>query len=52
MCVQGSMGERIFSEIPLQLAGVQRMLEVMDWGSYDAKGTFINIGVVGNIWPS
>jgi hypothetical protein len=46
------MGERIFSEIPLQLAGVQRMLEVMDWGSYDAKGTFINIGVVGNIWPS
>ncbi|KAH8967000.1 hypothetical protein BDL97_03G054900 [Sphagnum fallax] len=47
VCVQGSMGEGIFSGIPLQLAGVRRMLEVMDWGSYDAKGTFINIGAVG-----
>ncbi|CAK9214410.1 unnamed protein product [Sphagnum troendelagicum] len=33
------------------------MLEVMDWGSYDAKGTFINIGAVvlnrqNGQWPN
>ncbi|KAJ7295642.1 hypothetical protein O6H91_03G008700 [Diphasiastrum complanatum] len=48
VCVQGSMGEGIFTGMPLQLAGTRRILEAMDWGSYGAKGTFINIGAIGS----
>lgn len=48
VCVQGSMGEGIFSGMPLQLAGTRRMLEVMDWGQYESKGNSINIGSIGS----
>lgn len=44
------MGEGALASIPLQLAGSRRILELMDWGNYDAMGTFINIGPIG-IWP-
>ncbi|KAK3121458.1 hypothetical protein QOZ80_8BG0653710 [Eleusine coracana subsp. coracana] len=47
VCVQGSMGQGAFAGIPLQLAGTRKILEVMDWGDYDAKGTFINFGAIG-----
>ncbi|KAL6639970.1 hypothetical protein ACP70R_022280 [Stipagrostis hirtigluma subsp. patula] len=47
VCVQGSMGQGAFAGIPLQLAGTRKILEVMDWGDYGAKGTFINFGAVG-----
>lgn len=47
VCVQGSMGVGIFAGMPLQLAGTRRLLEVMDWGEYESKGTFINIGSIG-----
>lgn len=47
VCVQGSMGEGIFSGMPLQLAGTRRLLEVMDWGEYEAKKNFINVGSIG-----
>ncbi|EFJ31312.1 hypothetical protein SELMODRAFT_169443 [Selaginella moellendorffii] len=46
VCVQGPMGEGIFRGMPLQLSGSRRMLEVMDWGDYGAKGTFVNIGAI------
>uniref|UniRef100_A0A0E0LTB9 adenylate kinase n=1 Tax=Oryza punctata TaxID=4537 RepID=A0A0E0LTB9_ORYPU len=47
VCVQGSMGQGAFAGIPLQLAGTRKILEIMDWGDYGAKGTFINFGAVG-----
>ncbi|KAK1288672.1 hypothetical protein QJS10_CPB19g00648 [Acorus calamus] len=47
VCVQGSMGEGALAGMPLQLAGCRKILEGMDWGSYDAKGIFINIGSIG-----
>lgn len=47
VCVQGSMGEGVLVGMPLQLAGTRNILEFMDWGDYDAKGTFINIGSIG-----
>ncbi|XP_050881230.1 adenylate kinase 5, chloroplastic isoform X2 [Lathyrus oleraceus] len=47
VCVQGSMGEGALSGMPLQLAGSRKILELMDWGDYGAKGTFINIGSIG-----
>ncbi|XP_051187136.1 probable adenylate kinase 5, chloroplastic isoform X1 [Lolium perenne] len=47
VCVQGSMGQGAFAGIPLQLAGTRKILEIMDWGDYGAKGAFINIGAVG-----
>ncbi|XP_021319891.1 probable adenylate kinase 5, chloroplastic isoform X3 [Sorghum bicolor] len=47
VCVQGSMGQGAFAGIPLQLAGIRKILEFMDWGDYGAKGTFINIGALG-----
>uniref|UniRef100_A0A0D6QX12 adenylate kinase n=1 Tax=Araucaria cunninghamii TaxID=56994 RepID=A0A0D6QX12_ARACU len=47
VCVQGSMGEGVLAGMPLQLAGTRKILEFMDWGEYDAKGTFINIGSIG-----
>lgn len=47
VCVQGSMGQGAFAGIPLQLAGTRKILEIMDWGEYGAKGTFINFGAVG-----
>lgn len=42
------MGEGALSGMPLQLAGTRKILEYMDWGDYEAKGTFINIGSIGN----
>lgn len=45
--MQGAMGEGALASIPLQLAGSRRILELMDWGNYDAMGTFINIGPIG-----
>lgn len=47
VCVQGSMGVGSLAGMPLQLAGTRKILEYMDWGDYDAKGTFINIGSIG-----
>ncbi|KAG8046932.1 hypothetical protein GUJ93_ZPchr0008g14011 [Zizania palustris] len=47
VCVQGSMGQGAFAGIPLQLAGTRKILEIMDWGDYGAKDTFINFGAVG-----
>ncbi|XP_058067514.1 adenylate kinase 5, chloroplastic isoform X4 [Magnolia sinica] len=47
VCVQGSMGEGALAGMPLQLAGTRKILEFMDWGDYDAMGTFINIGSIG-----
>lgn len=47
ICVQGSMGEGALAGMPLQLAGTRTILEVMDWGEYGAKGTFIEIGKIG-----
>lgn len=41
------MGEGIFAGVPLQIAGIRRLLEAMDWGEYGAKGTFVNIGAIG-----
>lgn len=41
------MGQGAFAGIPLQLAGTRKILEIMDWGEYGAKGTFINFGAVG-----
>lgn len=50
VCVQGSMGEGALAGMPLQLAGTRKILEFMDWGDYDAKGTFIKIGSIGIKW--
>ncbi|KAG0554973.1 hypothetical protein KC19_12G134200 [Ceratodon purpureus] len=47
VCVQGAMGEGIFSGMPLALAGTRPMLERMDWGTYIDEGTFIRFGAVG-----
>ncbi|XWS73036.1 hypothetical protein CRYUN_Cryun02cG0091400 [Craigia yunnanensis] len=47
VCVQGSMGEGALAGMPLQLAGTRKILEFMDWGDYDAMGTFIKIGSIG-----
>ncbi|KAM3012779.1 hypothetical protein FF2_025727 [Malus domestica] len=47
VCVQGSMGEGALAGMPLQLAGTRKILEFMDWGEYEAMGTFINIGSIG-----
>lgn len=47
VCVQGSMGKGALAGIPLQLAGIRKILEFMDWGDYGAMGTFINIGSIG-----
>ena len=41
------MGEGALAGMPLQLAGTRKILEFMDWGDYDAMGTFINIGSIG-----
>ena len=47
VCVQGSMGEGVFSGMPLQLAGTRQLLEIMDWGELETKGNFISIGSIG-----
>ncbi|KAG0554970.1 hypothetical protein KC19_12G134200 [Ceratodon purpureus] len=51
VCVQGAMGEGIFSGMPLALAGTRPMLERMDWGTYIDEGTFIRFGAVGLDYP-
>ena len=47
VCVQGSMGEGVFSGMPLQLAGTRKLLEIMDWGELESKENFISIGSIG-----
>jgi adenylate kinase len=46
VCVQGSMGTGAFTAMPLQLAGVRRIMEMMDWGDGE-PGTFVRLGGVG-----
>lgn len=46
VCVQGSMGDGAFTAMPLQLAGVRRIMEMMDWGDGE-PGTFVRLGSVG-----
>ena len=41
--VQASMGTGAFTAMPLQLAGVRRLLDGMDWGD-DEPGGFVRIG--------
>lgn len=48
VCVQGSMGQGALAGMPLQLAGSRKILELMDWGEYGAKDTFIKIGSIGS----
>ena len=33
VCIQGSLGEGIFTGLPLMLSGMRKALEVMDWQS-------------------
>ncbi|GAQ80323.1 Adenylate kinase [Klebsormidium nitens] len=47
VCVQGSMGDGIFSGMPLALAGTRRIIESMDWGDEEDKANFIRFGAVG-----
>ena len=49
VCVQGSMGAGVFQGLPLSLAGVSRLLEMMDWGEEAAP--FIGIGGIGESVP-
>jgi len=46
VCTQASMGTGIFKGMPLQLAGVRRILEMMDWG--DDVSPFVSFGAVGS----
>jgi adenylate kinase len=46
VCVQGSMGAGAFTAMPLQLAGVRRIMEAMDWGDGE-PGTFVRLGGLG-----
>jgi adenylate kinase len=43
VCVQGSMGAGVFQAMPLQLSGVRRILEAMDWGEGE-PGERVRIG--------
>jgi adenylate kinase len=45
VCVQGSMGTGVFTAMPLQLAGVRRVLDSMEWLDGDAGGN-VRIGGV------
>eukprot|EP00244_Chara_vulgaris_P008985 TRINITY_DN3685_c0_g1_i3.p1 TRINITY_DN3685_c0_g1~~TRINITY_DN3685_c0_g1_i3.p1 ORF type:complete len:532 (-),score=110.45 TRINITY_DN3685_c0_g1_i3:227-1798(-) len=48
VCIQGAMGEGIFSGMPLALAGTRRLMENMDWGDdEDVLQNFICFGAVG-----
>ena len=45
VCVQGSMGVGVFQGLPLQLSGLRRLLEKMDWP--EAVEPFVTFGAVG-----
>ena len=53
VCVQGSMGEGIFTGVPKQLNGVARLLQMMDWQAEEGEenegmvGNYLNFGAVG-----
>jgi adenylate kinase len=53
ICVQGSMGVGIFTGVPKQLNGVNKILQMMDWQSEEGEenegvvGNFLNFGSVG-----
>jgi len=53
VCVQGSMGEGIFTGTPKQLSGVSTLLQRMDWQSGENEenegmiGDFVNFGAIG-----
>jgi len=49
VCVQGSLGVGIFTDIPKQLNGVSILLQSMDWGSKENEemvGDYVNFGGV------
>jgi len=37
VCVQGSMGQGIFTGVPKQLSGVHKLLQMMDWESEEGE---------------
>lgn len=43
------MGEGVFVGMLLQLAGIRKILEYMDWGDDEILGIFVKFGVIGNI---
>ncbi|KAL3920183.1 MAG: hypothetical protein SGARI_007011, partial [Bacillariaceae sp.] len=53
VCVQGTMGVGIFTGLPKQLNGVNKLLEMMDWQSEEGEenegmvGNFLNFGSIG-----
>lgn len=53
VCVQGSMGVGIFTAVPKQLNGVNRLLQMMDWQAEEGEdnegmlGNYLNFGGVG-----
>eukprot|EP00594_Rhizosolenia_setigera_P007825 CAMPEP_0178968908 /NCGR_PEP_ID=MMETSP0789-20121207/18532_1 /TAXON_ID=3005 /ORGANISM="Rhizosolenia setigera, Strain CCMP 1694" /LENGTH=454 /DNA_ID=CAMNT_0020654923 /DNA_START=231 /DNA_END=1595 /DNA_ORIENTATION=- len=53
ICVQGSMGQGIFTGVPKALSGVQTLLQRMDWQSGEGEenegmvGNYINFGAIG-----
>jgi len=53
VCVQGSMGEGIFTGTPKQLSGVSTLLQRMDWQSGRGEenegmvGDYVNFGAIG-----
>lgn len=53
ICVQGSMGEGIFTGVPKQLNGVTKLLQMMDWQAEEGEenegmiGNFLRFGAIG-----
>ncbi|KAL3934119.1 MAG: hypothetical protein SGBAC_010091 [Bacillariaceae sp.] len=53
ICVQGSMGVGIFTAVPKQLNGVNKVLQMMDWQAEEGEenegmiGNYLNFGAVG-----
>jgi adenylate kinase len=45
VCVQGSMGKGVFQGLPLQLNGVRKLLDLMDW--HEDVAYFISFGAIG-----
>ncbi len=45
ICVQGSMGRGVYTGLPLQLSGLRKVLELMDW--QEEVEPFVSFGEVG-----
>ena len=45
VCVQASMGKGVFQGLPLQLSGVRKLLDLMDW--HEDVIEFISFGAIG-----